>query len=269
MSAKKTGFKEKFYFTYAPIITNLGASVVIIGALFKIMHWKGAEIMLIAGLGTEALLFALFAFAPVQHEPDWSRVYPQLADDYPVDEYETAVAAPSAGNGLTRKLDDMLANAKVDDAVIASLGTGLRGLSDSVAKMADLSKVSVATNEYAQNVSAASKSLVDLNKSYGATVTAMAEMSNASADAKQYHSQIQTVTKNLASLNAVYEMELKDTDNHLKAMNKFYGNLSAAMENVSDASKDTQQFKTELSKLTSNLSSLNNVYGSMLTAMRG
>jgi gliding motility-associated protein GldL len=64
-------------------------------------------------------------------------------------------------------------------------------------------------------------------------------------------------------------MELQDTNNHLKAMNKFYGNLSAAMENVSDASKDTQQFKTELSKLTSNLSSLNNVYGSMLTAMRG
>jgi gliding motility-associated protein GldL len=268
MSARKTGFREKFYFTYAPIITNLGASVVIIGALFKIMHWKGADVMLIAGLGTEALLFALFAFAPQVHEPDWARVYPQLADDYPVDEYETAVA-PSNGQGLTRKLDDMLANAKVDDAVIASLGTGLRGLSDSVAKMSDLSKVSVATNEYAQNVSAASKSLVDLNKSYGATVTAMAEMSNASADAKQYHSQVQSVTKNLASLNAIYEMELQDTNNHLKAMNKFYGNLSAAMENVSDASKDTQQFKTELSKLTSNLSSLNNVYGSMLTAMRG
>ena len=65
MSAKKGGFQEKFYGKIAPIITGVGASVVILGALFKIMHWSGAGPMLIAGLGTEALLFLLFAFAPI------------------------------------------------------------------------------------------------------------------------------------------------------------------------------------------------------------
>ena len=77
------------------------------------------------------------------------------------------------------------------------------------------------------------------------------------------------MTKNLGALNAVYEMELQDANNHLKAMNKFYGNLSMAMENLTDASKDTEQFKGELSKLTTNLTSLNRIYGSMLTAMKG
>jgi gliding motility-associated protein GldL len=77
------------------------------------------------------------------------------------------------------------------------------------------------------------------------------------------------MTINLGALNAVYEMELQDANNHLKAMNKFYGNLSMAMENLTDASKDTEQFKQEVSKLTHNLHSLNTVYGNMLTAMKG
>ena len=97
----------------------------------------------------------------------------------------------------------------------------------------------------------------------------MGEMASASQDAKEYRVQFQKVTQNMGALNAVYELELQDTNKHLKAMNAFYGNLTTAMENMSDASKDTQQFKQELSKLTTNLTSLNNVYGSMLSAMKG
>jgi len=73
----------------------------------------------------------------------------------------------------------------------------------------------------------------------------------------------------LGALNAVYEMELQDTNKHLKAMQAFYSSLSNAMENMAQASKDTEQFKGELSKLTNNLTTLNKVYGSMLTAMKG
>lgn len=269
MKAKKTGFREKFYFSTAPVITNLGAAVVIIGALFKIMHWKGADVMLIAGLGTEALLFALFAFAPIHAEPDWTRVYPQLADDYVGDDLSSSTELAYAGNGVTKKLDTMLAEANINDDLIARLGNGMRNLSESVTKMSDITNASVASGEYVKNLQTASQSLVEMNKSYASTVAAMAEMSNAATDAKQYHMQIQTITKNLGALNAVYEMELQDANNHLKAMNKFYGNLSTAMENMSDASRDTQHFKTELSKLTNNLTSLNNIYGSMLTAMKG
>lgn len=268
MSAKKGGFQEKFYGKIAPIITGLGAAVVILGALFKIMHWNGAGPMLIVGLGTEAVLFAMFAFAPQVHDPAWERVYPELDDEVWAKMSKTGAKPAPTGNGAAT-LDQMLANAKIDQGMIDRLGKGFSGLADSVTKMGDITNASVATKEYAANVSNASKSLSEMNKSYAATVAAMGEMSNAANDAKQYHAQVQAITKNLGALNAVYEMELQDANNHLKAMNKFYNNLSNAMANMADASKDTEQFKGELAKLTTNLNTLNKVYGNMLTAMKG
>ena len=79
---------------------------------------------------------------------------------------------------------------------------------------------------------------------------------------------MQGITKNLGALNSVYEMELKDSNTHLKAMNKFYTNVSAVMENIAEAGKSSAQFREELGKLTGNLSSLNKVYGDMLTVMK-
>ncbi len=268
MSAKKGSLKDKFYGSIAPIITGLGAAVVILGALFKIMHWDGAGPMLIVGLGTEALLFAMFAFAPQVHDPEWSRVYPELDDKYweKMHGKSAAKAAPAPG---APALDQMLATAKIDQAMIDRLGKGFTGLADSVSKMSDLSGAAVATKDYATNVQNASKALSDMNKSYASTVNAMAEMSNAAQDSKEYHSKVQAITKSLGALNAVYELELKDADNHLKAMNKFYGNLSTAMASMADASKDAEAFKGEISKLTGNLNNLNKVYGNMLTAMKG
>ena len=95
------------------------------------------------------------------------------------------------------------------------------------------------------------------------------DTSESAKDAKEYHSQVQVMTKNLGALNAVYEMELKDANSHLKAMNKFYSNLTTAMEGMADASRESQNFKNQMSQLTTNLSSLNKVYGNMLTAMKG
>jgi len=259
MSTAKGGFKEVFFGKVMPMVYGLGAAIVIVGAMFKIMHWPGAGPMLVVGLSTEALIFAFSAFQPVPHDPDWARVYPQLSDDY----YEEA-----SGTSVSKKLDDMFSEASIDQNVISKLGTGLNSLSESVSNMKDLSNAAVASNEYAENVKTASKSILEMNKSYSKTVDAMSDMANASQDAKEYHSQVQNITKNLGALNAVYEMELQDANNHLRAMNKFYANLSTAMENMSEASKDTSSFRDELSKLSKNLTSLNNVYGNMLAAMR-
>jgi len=262
MSTNNGGFKQYFFDKIMPLVYGLGASVVIVGAMFKIMHWKGADFMLIIGLSTEALIFAFSAFQVIPHDPKWERVYPQLADDY----YDESGEA--TGGSVTKKLDEMMSDANIDQSVINNLGSGLQNLSSNVAKMGDLSNAAVATNEYAENVKTASKSIIEVNKSYAKTVEAVGEMANASADAREYHSQVQNITKNLGALNAVYEMELQDANNHLRAMNKFYGNLSSAMENMSEASRESQQFKDEMSKLGKNLSTLNNVYGNMLAAMK-
>jgi gliding motility-associated protein GldL len=269
MSRKKGGFMNLLHGSIMPKVYGIGASVVIIGALFKILHWPGADIMLIVGLGTEAIIFFLSAFEPKHNDPDWSRVYPELAEDWD-GEPNGRLAVKDNGNGsITKKLDHMLESNKIGPELIQSLGQGMQQLAVNAKQMSNLSNAAVATEEYATNVRGASKSLVEMNKSYGATVEAMSAMASASKDAKEYHNQVQHVTKNLGALNAVYEMELQDANSHVKAMNKFYASISSAMDNMAQASKESEQFKKELSSLTSNLSSLNNVYGSMLTAMRG
>lgn len=245
-----------------PKIYGIGAAIVIVGALFKIQHWEGAGVMLTVGLLTEAVIFFLSAFQPQPHDPDWSRVYPQLADDY------NGHLDGGNNKSMTRQLDDMLKDANVSPDAISSLGVGLNRLSQTTAQMADLSDATVATNDYTTKVKSAANSLERINEAYSHTVEAITQMAGATADAREYHEQVQNVTKNLGALNAVYEMELQDANNHLKSMNKFYGNLSAAMENLTEASKDTQQFKEEVSRLTQSLHSLNNVYGNMLAAMR-
>jgi len=260
--------REKFYQNVAPIITGVGASVVIIGALFKIQHWPGAGPLLIAGLGTEAILFCLFAFAPPIADPDWTIVYPELGEDESGTPHVKESEKPNERN-LTNKLGDMLSTSGLNQDVINRLSTGFKSLTETVHGLSDVSNAASASNEYANSVKIATKSVQDLNKSYSTTIEATSALANASSDTKEYHAQVQTITKNLGALNAVYELELQDANSHLKAMNKFYGNLSSALEALADANKDTQQLKTEISRLTSNLSSLNSVYGSVLSAYKG
>lgn len=257
-----------FYDKVMPKIYGIGAAVVIVGALFKILHLPGANEMLIVGLGTEAVIFFLSAFQPnPPHEPEWERVYPQLRDDY--DGPLPTVPTATSGASITGDLDKMLRDANVTPATISSLGQGLNRLSDTASQMADLTDATVATKEYAARVRTATGSLDRINEAYGTTLEAVSQMASATVDTQAYHAQVQQVTKNLGALNAVYEMELQDANNHLKTINKFYGSISGAMENLTAASRETEQFKDEVTNLTKNLHSLNNVYGNMLNAMRG
>jgi len=269
MSSKKGGFVELLFVTIMPKVYGIGAAVVIVGAMFKILHLPGAAAMLGIGLTTEAIIFFLSAFEPKHSELDWTKVYPELAEDY-----QGGAGAPriankkDSGDSVTKKLDHMLESAKIGPELIDSLGKGMSNLSKNVGQMASLSNAAVATEEYSKNVSNASKALVDMSKSYATTASAMSQMANASQDAKEYHSQVQNITKNLGALNAVYEMELNDANSHIKAMNKFYSNVAAVMESMEKAGKGSERFSEEMQKLTSNLTSLNNIYGNMLTAMR-
>ncbi|MBP6385296.1 MAG: gliding motility protein GldL [Pseudarcicella sp.] len=258
------------------VIASFGAAIVIVGALFKILHWAGANQMLMVGMFTEAIIFIMFGVLYLSSKEekhyDWERVYPELSKNYtgelPTSSRPAAVAS-SSNLGLTAKMDDMMANAKITPDIFDNLGKGFRSLTETVSKVTDISEATIATKEYTTNVKAASMELSDLNKSYNATISALTDMTNASTDAKEYRLQLHEATKKMGSLNAVYELELQDTNKHLQVMNSFYNGLTSTMSNISDAAKDSQQFKQELSKLTSNVQSLNNVYGSMLSAMKG
>jgi len=261
MSKKESGFAAHFYANIMPKIYGLGASVVIIGAMFKLNGYPFATEMLVIGLSTEALIFAFSAFEPQHVEPEWSKVYPELAEG------AEPVARKKSGLPASQQLDNALEKAKVGPELFENLGKGMRSLADNASKMSNLSDAALASNDYASNARKASETLGNMNKSYAATANALTDMGNAVKGAGEYQEQIQNVTKNLGALNKVYEMELQDANSHVKALNKFYSNISGAMEGLGDATKEAEQFKAQMSKLNNNVGSLNKVYGAMLTAM--
>lgn len=266
---KKGGFSELLYKTIMPKVYGIGAAVVIVGALFKIQHLPGAGAMLGIGLGVEAIIFFLSAFEPPHKDPDWAKVYPELAEDYSGPVNSPRISSGGKGDNVSQKLDHMLEKAKIGPELIDSLGKGMNNLASNAKGMSSLSNAAVATEEYSKNVKTASQSLVDMSSSYAKTAQAMSGMAKSSEDAKQYQEEVSKITKNLGALNSVYELELQDSNSHLKAMNKFYGNMASVMENMEKAGKGTEQFSNEMQKLTGNLTSLNGIYGSMLSAMKG
>jgi len=271
---KKESTLEWIYRQVIPSATSVGAAVVVVGALFKIQHLPGAGEMLGIGLITEAAIFLFGAFQPApppEAHYEWERVYPELADPSfqslpkPKKDDDSGKKALA----VTGQIDAFLSEANLSADTFKSFGSGMKQLHESVNKMKDLTNVTMASDEYANSLKAATKSMGDLNKAQAATVQTMSAMADASKDAKQYHEQVQVITKNLAALNAVYDLELKDANSHLKAMNKFYANLTTAMQNMSDATQESKVFKDQMSSLTGNLTQLNKVYGNMLAAMKG
>jgi gliding motility-associated protein GldL len=270
MSAEKS-FKNTFYSDVMPKIYGIGASIVILGAMFKILDWPFASLMIGVGLTTEAIIFFLSSFEPKGNELDWAKVYPELAGENAGDTPTTARRKNMAveKDSTTQMFDEMLEKAKIGPELIDSLGKGIQNLATSAERMGTIADASVATNEYAENVKTASRTLVDMNQSYVQTASALSEMSSATQEVEGYREEVANVTNKLSALNALYEMELNDAGSHVKVINKFYSNVTAAMEGMNEAGKETETFKSELAKLNHNVNSLNKIYGGMLTAMKG
>ncbi len=245
-------------------VVSWGATVVIIGLLFKIQHWPNGGLFISIGLGMEAFLFLILGFQREDVEIDWTKAYPELAHDYDGEPVKAAKAIP-AGN--TAALDKMLSDAKIGPELISSLGDGLRTFADKVSTISAVADAGMATTEFTTKVKGASASYDKLSSAFDKASINLAEMANSNVDSKAYHDQVNNLAKNLSALNAVYELELQDSSAHLKSMNKFYQNLSLTMNNFNESLDDSKQFKEEVGRLAKNLSSLNAIYGNMLTAM--
>lgn len=245
---------------------GLGAAIVIIGALFKIQHWPAAGFFLVLGLSTEAVIFFFSAFEPPHEEVDWSLVYPELAG-MDNDDHGKKDKKKKAVDGVAQQLDRMMAEAKIGPELLESLGTGLRHLGDSTSKLADMTDASVVTNDYVKNVSKASQSVSEMSNSYTKAASAIDNLSSSTEEVKVYKDQVVAAGKNLAALNAVYELQLQDSNEHLKQTSKFYDGINELMQNLNSSLDDTRKYRDEVSMLATNLSKLNTVYGNMLSAM--
>ena len=286
MSGGNSFFESKKFKNVMKYIYGWGASIVIVGALFKILHWPGANIMLIVGLLTEAAIFFVSAFEPVHEDLDWTLVYPELALGHADDDIHSLPESGSSDETIVEQLDNMLAESKIEPELIESLGAGMRNLSDSANKLNDISSASDATEEYVSNLKGASSKVGELSSAYDDATSSIAnkagELSTAYETAANsiaeitaaasgadggFGEQLDKVSGNLAALNNVYEMQLKGASDHLQVTEEMYSGINQLMSNLHSSLDDTKKYKDTMSELSANLSSLNTVYGNMLSAM--
>jgi gliding motility-associated protein GldL len=265
---------------------GFGASVVIVGALFKIQHWTGAGVMITIGLSTEAVIFFFSAFEPLHEELDWTLVYPELAGMTDPDEIETIKEAGKIGRSTLDRFEDLVQDANIAPDTFRKLGDSLNKLNSVSTNMSDISEATVATSQYATNMKNAANTVGNLSNTFTQSTSSLQDsigaLSNSYASlsssvkndltsltegTRNYGSQLDSVNKNMAALNAVYELQLRDSNSHLKESAALYGGLNQLLDNLKHSAEETQKYKTEISQLSQNLSSLNTIYGNMLAAM--
>lgn len=259
-----------------------GASVVIIGALFKIQHYPYAGLLLSVGLITEAIIFFFSAFEPLKEEPDWKLVYPQLDPNYSGEEIGFAAVGGGGGGygggaGLSQ-FDKMLADAGITPAVFDSLSQGLKKLTETTKNFNAMGDLAATTNEYAGTIRKANESLMNLSESAKQTARNMADANpvyqalgetskTIETGGKSYHEKLEALNKNLSALNAAYELQLRGANDHVKSTEVVYKGIEGLMKDLSGSADDTKKYREQVARLNENLSSLNNVYGNMLAAM--
>jgi gliding motility-associated protein GldL len=238
------------------IFVSVGAAIVIIGALYKIQHWKGADTMLILGLGTEAVVFAVYGLLYI--------IYP------PIDDHQVSIAGGGdTGNPALKTMEKMLKEADITPVNLSKLSAGFQKLGTTVDKMGEISDVVAATGDYTTKTKEATQALSTVKDAYTSVANSMSAFNNASESTKGFHEQVQVLTKNLSSLNTIYELELQESNNHLKALNQFYGKLAEASAAMQGSAEDAKRAQTQIATLANNLGKLNQIYGNMLTAMQG
>lgn len=213
----KSFFESKRWKTIMNFIYGIGAAIVIVGALFKILHWPGANLMLSVGLLTEAGIFLISAFEPVHQDPDWTLVYPELAGI----ETEGKREKKSSGT-ISQQLDKMLEEAKVGPELINSLGSGLKSLSENVSEMSNLSGASVATTEYTANTQKAAKTMDEISKSSAMVNDAMGSFTGGLSNVLNNLSGTETAATN-------FKDEIGKLNKNLGNLNTIYGNMLTAM----------------------------------------
>ena len=237
--AQKKGFK-----TFMARLYGWGASIVILGALFKINHWEGATLMLLVGMGTEAIIFFFSAFERPHVEVDWSAVYPELASQYG----EGEVSGKPKGEARAvqqqtpiMELNQLFKSAGVDVNLVREFGDGLKKFSNTAQQMVDVSAATMANEGFVGNIKKASANLESLNAVYEIQLKAVSDMK------LMNNQKLQVVMDELSN-----KLQSSVTD--------LSGQVQSSVEQVANYQKQMQT-------LTSSISALNNIYGSMLSAM--
>lgn len=220
---------SKGYKKFMAYLYGWGASIVIVGALFKINHYPGANLMLIVGMSIEAIIFFFSVFEPPHKELDWTKVYPELKEEAePVEEGATAKRS-GAANLIAAKIDEMFEQANITPEIFDNLREGLTKLTQ--------------------------------------TTTAINNVTNVVSANDQYAGELQKMTDQLVKLNDFYANQMQVSTKQMEDTRKLQDNMNQIMENLNESLDDAKKYRTEINELSQKVAALNDMYGKMLGAL--
>mgnify|MGYP001048891043 FL=1 len=208
---------QKGKMTITNMIYGVGAAIVIIGALFKIQHWPFGSEILSLGMIVEALIFTYSAFERQQGDLDWSLVYPELAGGHTLGGKKKKDEPKDAEGILSKKLDGLLKDAKIDSELFTSLGDSIKNFEGAAKGISPTVDSMNAQKKYSEEMSLAAAQMESLNSLYKVQMESANRQAaineEAVENATKLKEQMQSLASNLSSLNGVY-------GGMLSAMNK-------------------------------------------------
>jgi gliding motility-associated protein GldL len=281
-------FESKLWKRLMAMAYGLGASVVIAGALFKLMHWHFASAMLIAGMGTEAVIFIISAFEPLPKEYHWDTIFPELGESELIvpgsqghvsqrqTQHPTQQQFGSGGGG------GLNFDLSIDKSTTDELKDKIRKFSDSMGKMAGISTLVDAASDLTGKMYSASGSIVSISESANALSDSYSKGSQviqqlndqSRAGLEQIHSgyeyyrgQLETLGRTMGALNSSYELYLQESKKVQTDYATLHGGIQQLVGNMNLSINETQKLGVQMTSLNNNVENLNSIYGSMLTAV--
>ena len=208
---------QKGKITVTNMVYGLGAAIVIVGALFKIQHWPYGSLILAIGMVVEAFVFTYSAFERQQSDLDWSLVYPELAGGQSTGKKAKKEEPKDAEGLLSKKLDNLLKEAKIDGELMASLGNSIKNFEGAAKGISPTVDSMAAQKKYSEEMSLAAAQMESLNSLYKVQMESANRQAaineEAVENAQKLKEQMASLASNLSSLNGVY-------GGMLSAMNK-------------------------------------------------
>lgn len=252
---------KRNFLTVVDVLVSAGAAVVIFAAWAKLTHKPYADTMLTYGMWTETAIFLVYAVI------EWVRPQPHAKNAGVVDQKLAAV--PTSSEPLLGKMESMMEKAGITQTSLQRLSDSFQKLDTTVSQIADVSNVVKVTDDFSKKAGEANLALSQMKDAFTNSANTMSSFNSAAESAKGFHEQVQVLTQNLGSLNTIYELELKESNNHLKSLNQYYSQISQATDVMVSTVSDAQSAKEQMNVLANNLGKLNQVYGNMLSAMQG
>jgi gliding motility-associated protein GldL len=284
-----------------------GASVVILGAMFKILHLPYGNTMLAVGMITEFLVFFIFGFEKPNSDYHWEDVFPVLKSKNPMDRPDFSGTPIAAIIGSSANLEDddtsgapNLAGAKVNFTGGGVQNINFRGmgispidvteedtknLSDSIKKLSaaaeqisKMAELTDATQKYLDQLSGMSNHMDRFSK----VTYSLSEVSDTllhsykhitdnsdgiTRNSQGYVQQMELLNRNLTGLNTIYEMQLKSISSQINSIEHINAGLNRIKDLYAGSLTDSAVFRTETERMAQQLTQLNQVYSRLLSAM--